>query len=271
MIVPLLLFLRTHSVLIPKVPLRSLAFIGLVGVSIVAAVGTFERTGLVGLFLLAVASWLRARRKVLFLAGIMVGVLLVGYDSSDRWSERMQTINAPTQDSSALTRLLVWDWTWRYVQAHPLGGGFNAYVKSVIVFPGTEAEPEPLVVHGRAFHSVYFELLGEQGFVGIGLFLALVSNTMLTLQGIRRRTRFRPDLAWCPDLAGALQVSLLVLLACGAFIGIAFQPMFYMLFATSVCLQQHVRKALTLPLALRVGALPLRGKPAALAPGRGVI
>jgi hypothetical protein len=37
-----------------------------------------------------------------------------------------------------------------------------------------------------------------------------------------------------------------VLLACGAFIGIAFQPMLWYMFAMTTCLSQHVRQAMRL-------------------------
>ena len=262
MVVPLLLFLRTHGEVIPRSKLCGLVYLGLIVASLTAAVGTFERTGLVGLVVLGVASWIRARRKIVFGIGIALSVVIVLAVSSDRWSARMATIDAPAQDDSALTRLLVWGWTWRFVQSHPLGGGFAVYTKSVIVYPAKDDEEEPVVVIGRAFHSIYFEVLGEQGFLGLALFLALAGNTFWSMQRLRRHTRNRTEMHWCRDLAGALQVSLLILLVCGAFIGIAFQPMFYMLFAMGSCLQQHVRRALAAAPQLRPMAGPAFASPA---------
>jgi O-antigen ligase len=109
-----------------------------------------------------------------------------------------------------------------------------------VEFPGTPDNPEVKVAYGIAFHSVYFEVLGEQGWVGLGLFLSLMGSSLLTLQSVLRRTRRVPHLLWCHDLAAALQNALLILMVCGNFIGIAFQPMLYYLFALSACLRQHV-------------------------------
>jgi len=57
-----------------------------------------------------------------------------------------------------------------------------------------------------------------------------------------RRTRGIENLAWCNDLARALAMALLVLMAGSTFIGIGFQPWYWILFATSFCLSEYVRR-----------------------------
>ncbi len=44
----------------------------------------------------------------------------------------MNTIQGYQADESASTRIAVWGWTWNYVQDHPAGGGFAAYLQNHI-------------------------------------------------------------------------------------------------------------------------------------------
>src|SRR3546814_12545503 len=86
----------------------------------------------------------------------------------------METIRDHKSDQSASTRVAVWAWTWEYAKENPLGGGFNAYIQNHVRVERTaseydpdapqEAEPTVYEEHSRAYHSSYFEMLGEQGY-----------------------------------------------------------------------------------------------------------
>src|SRR3546814_17679041 len=76
---------------------------------------------------------------------------------------------------SASTRLAVWKWTLDYVKDHPGGGGFDNYLQNkftyvmqerVIDAAGSRMEKRMITDHGRAYHTAYFELLGELGYFG---------------------------------------------------------------------------------------------------------
>ena len=162
--------------------------------------------------------------------------------TSTAWNERISTISAYQTEDSALGRILVWQWTLQFVATHPAGGGFNSYQINEIRFPPNAYNPEGEIARGKAFHSIYFEVLGEHGWPGIILFGGLVLTSLISLQNVVRRARLTPELASCRDLAFALQVSLVVLLACGLFIGVAFQPMLYYLFALSACVSHHAQR-----------------------------
>ena len=126
-----------------------------------------------------------------------------------------------------------------------------------------------MVQHGRAFHSIYFEVLGEQGWVGLALFLEIVFSSMQGLRKVVRRSKGIPDLEWCSDLAKALFGSLLIILCGGAFIGIAFVPFIYYLFTACVCVSEYVRRYLAenyAPLG-RMRLATRRPSPAVAGPG----
>jgi probable O-glycosylation ligase (exosortase A-associated) len=237
------LHLGRYQIILPSWRIMKWGYFGLAFACFVAAIGTYERDALVGIVVVAGALWLRSRRKLMWaaIAGVAF-VALGGYmvESNSTWVQRMMTIG-DAHEGSSYGRILVWEWTLDFVREHPFGGGFYAYVIDTITIPGTGANPEPVVIHGKAFHSIYFELLGEQGWPGLGLFFAMVTATFLTLRRITRLCRTMEGMAWAADLAVTLMIALSVLLVCGAFIGIAFQPEMYYTFAMAVMLRQHVR------------------------------
>lgn len=244
MLVPLVVFLKDHNTLFPKLRIVTLGYLGIIAAAILGAVGTYQRTALVGLAVLAGAAWLKSQRKVLLALVIALAGAAIVYFASAQWWQRMDTIDTPATEASALGRLMVWRWTLDFALANPFGGGFEAYRINRILLPSPDPTKEPIVEVGKAFHSIYFEMLGEHGWPGLFILLALIGLSFLNMQRVIGRGRKHPGLVWAVDLAKQLQVSLLVLVTCGAFIGIAFQPMLYFTFAITECLHQHVRRCL---------------------------
>jgi len=237
-IIPLILFLKDHGSLVPKNRFTSLVYWGLCGACVAATIGTHARTGIIGFAVVGLAIWLKSKHKLaLALAGtIAVGVGL--HLASNSWVDRMSTIQSYDSENSALGRIRVWEWTIDYVKENPLGGGFNVFVINSVTLP-TETGVD-LVVKGKAFHSIYFEVLGEHGFVGLFLFLAIAGFSFLYLWKAVRAGREYQELQWTAALASALIVSLITLMACGAFIGIAFQPPLYYIFSAAFCIHAYV-------------------------------
>jgi putative inorganic carbon (HCO3(-)) transporter len=243
MLVPLLLVLRRHSLLIQSPALRNAIYLFYIVIGAFGAIGTFARTAIVGAGVMVFGLLFHSRRKVLFVCLALPIAASLSVVLSTQWRDRISTIENPQADTSADTRLIIWNWTLDYAQSHPYGGGFYVHNTSRIVVP-TPGQEQPVVEIGRAPHSVYFELLGEHGWIGLALFLSIATASLLTLMRTSRRCRPVPDLAWCRDLAKALQISILTVLACGAFIGISYQPTLWNLFALSVCVSEYARRYL---------------------------
>jgi probable O-glycosylation ligase (exosortase A-associated) len=236
MAIPLALYLGRHTQLLPRTRLVKLGYMGLAGCALVTALGTYERSALVALVALGGYMLMRSRRKMLFGLCMALGAVAVVALMSSEWTERISTLNDPTADSSALIRLLTWEWTLKYVVANPFGGGFNCFVINRIELPNGH------VHFGRAFQSIYFEMLGQHGWLGLGLFLGIIARTMIGLRQLRRRIRDIPHLAWCADMADALQAGMVVFLTAGAFVDIAFQPELWYFIAMFVSLSEYVRR-----------------------------
>jgi putative inorganic carbon (HCO3(-)) transporter len=105
-------------------------------------------------------------------------------------------------------------------------------------------------------------VLGEHGWVGLAIFLAIFAVFFLDMWHIRRQVRDRPDLEWIGDLARALSQSMLIFMTGAAFVGIAFSPLQYYLFALAVCASAALRRAAAAPVSAPAGSRrPRRDQP----------
>ncbi|RVU04239.1 putative O-glycosylation ligase, exosortase A system-associated [Novosphingobium umbonatum] len=265
-IIPLILWLGKNGTIFPPDWRTKLFSYALTFSALLIPVGTEARTGLLCAGLLAVLMMRSVRYRWLYLAGLALAGLAVQPLLPSSFSSRMGTIENNKADQSASTRLAVWKWTLSYAGDHPFGGGFDSYRGNKLVVNTKQEEGSGATVQvnsnkivdaGRAFHSAYFEMLGEQGWPGLALWLILQISGLLQLEAIRRRLRKsegaqdRRD----ADLALALQQGHLVYLLGAAFVGIAYQPFIYMLIALQIALVQQVRRRTEMrlnPLARRV-------------------
>jgi putative inorganic carbon (hco3(-)) transporter len=237
--VPLAIFLASHSQLVPKFKLMPVAYWAIAGLAIATALGTYERSALVGLVVLGIYMWIRTKHKFGFGIVMTVVACLVIYTTSGAWNARVSTIGNFEQENSAYGRVLVWQWTLGFVAEHPMGGGFATYLIDHIELPARDGDPGH-TEFGRAFHSTYFEVLGEHGFPGIAIFLSLVGSTLFMLRRLAKKGRAYPELQWIVGLSDALQSGLAVFLTSGAFVGLAFQPMFWYFISMSICLSAYM-------------------------------
>jgi len=215
-------------------------------------VATGARTGFVCLVLLGGMYWLQSKRKVVSgIAVLMLAVLVVMF-APERWKDRMETIGEYKADTSALTRILVWQWAIGFAKDNPMGGGFRAYEVNVLHMPPDEWNPEGWIQRGRAPHSTWFEVLTEVGWPGTFIFLALIAVTFWSLFRVWKRTRGVEELLWVNDLARALGMALVVLMAGSTFIGIGFKSWYWFMFASAFILSEYLRRV-TSPVKPRPG------------------
>ena len=183
--------------------------------------------------------WLKSRHKMWTLLALVVALAVMVPFMPEHWFERMQSIQSFDEDRSAMGRINAWWFAWNLVQDYPLtGGGYGAFDRGLFLIYA----PDP--THFVDAHSIYFEVLGEQGFVGLTLFLALGLGALYAGGWVIRRTKRDPELRWARDLAAMLQVSLIGYAAGGLFLGLAYFDLYYHLIALVILLKYLVRKAL---------------------------
>ncbi len=152
-------YILTNSIAASAIPWRRVMLVGWAATAIVCMIGTAARAGLVslGAFLTMGISGMGNKIK-LSLAALVIAAMAYPY-LPEAWLERMGTIKGYETDSSAMGRLRVWTWTSNFVATHPFGGGFDVYLANQITREQDGSRK------AKAFHSIYFELLGEQGYL----------------------------------------------------------------------------------------------------------
>lgn len=251
-IMPLILWLARYGTIFKPSHYVWAFAIALCFACLLIPVGTQARTGLVCAAFLGLLGLRDSKRKATYIGIIIGGALLALPLLPAAFAARMDTIGNYQSDESASTRVAVWGWTWNHVLEHPLGGGFDMYrqnelqVNKVVVHNvGGQITREiiPYTDRARAFHSSYFEMLGEQGFPGLFLWLLLQLICVIRMEKLRRRyaTPVFEDM-WIRPLASALQGGHIVYLLGSLFVGIAFQPFIYMLIALQIGLHTYVKR-----------------------------
>jgi len=233
-------------------------------------VGTSARTGLVCIGVLGLLLMRTAQHRFAYGAAAAAALVVAMPFLPASFTDRMGTIIGYQGDQSASTRLAVWQWTMDYAKDHPLGGGFDAYRANSFTYQTRNVSGEggnvlvefsEVTEEARAYHSSYFELLGEQGYPGLAMWLLLQAMGVWQMEQIRRRfTRKGEPPTWQAGLANALQQAQLVYLVGAAFVGIAFQPFIFLLVGLQISLASLARR---MPLAQEVAAKPwLKGQTA---------
>lgn len=249
-LIPIILWLMRHGTIYP-LDWRVKTFgYALVFACLLIPVGTEARTGLICIGVLAVLHLRDVKRRILYLGMLgAAGAVAVAFVPSS-FTTRMETINDYKADSSATARLAVWGWTWDYAQRNPTGGGFDAYrgnslrvetQSSATSGEVTSVKTATAIDEGRAYHSSYFEMLGEQGFPGLLLWLCIHGWGVVRMETLRRRYKDDVDQPWVSGLATALQGAHIIYLVGSLFVAIAFQPFMWMLVGVQIGLDTYLR------------------------------
>jgi putative inorganic carbon (HCO3(-)) transporter len=222
-----------------------------------AALGSYSRGALVGILAMVVYLWWKSPKKAMM--GTVVVLLLPAAIAfmPDKWTARMDTINTYQEDESAMGRINAWKMATNLALDRPLvGGGISIWTGSVFA----RYAPNPNDVH--AAHSIYFQVLGEHGFVGLGLYLLLAFLTFRRCSWIIRTTAKRDDLKWAATLGTMIQVSLLGFAVGGAFLSLAYYDVPYYLMALVVCTGYLVENTLKAESAAKAGGRAQQVMPA---------
>jgi probable O-glycosylation ligase (exosortase A-associated) len=167
----------------------------------------------------------------------------------ETWWAKMGTIATYEQDSSAMGRIEAWGFAVNLALHRPIvGGGFGAFVPEAfaVYAPGVQA---------RSGHSIYFDTLGNHGFVGLGLFVLLMFASWRTGSRILSLTKKTPELRWAYDLAAMCQVCLLGYWTGGAFLSLSYFDGYYVIISllvlTRVVVERELKAAAGSPGAAR--------------------
>lgn len=183
---------------------------------VIAAFGSHSRGALVAIIAMSGVFWWRSPNKgalaiLFFITAVALLPML-----PEHWWTRMQTISEYQVDASAIGRLNAWHVAWEVAKHELFGAGMSYQYPEYFFLYG---KYETIV---RAAHSIYFEILGNHGFIGLFLFLLIWITTFREAGWLMRNARSTPHTLWAAQLGAMAQVSLVGYAVGGAFLSLAY-------------------------------------------------
>ena len=130
---------------------------------------------------------------------------------------------------------------WNLAKDRPLtGGGFETYARWIF------EKYNPAYQGSHSAHSIYFQVLGEHGFIALGLFLLFWFLVWRMCSQVATMTRSQSPYQWAYWLAQMVKVSLVAYLVGGAFLNLAYWDMPYYLFVAVAVTRDCIKQQRTL-------------------------
>jgi len=194
----------------------------------IAALGTQSRGAFLAAGAMVAFLWLKSEKKLVPGIVIATATALTLNFMPDSWWDKMHTTLNYQEDTSAMGRINAWQFAINLTKDRPLiGGGFETFTRELFAIYA----PNPARFNDA--HSIYFEVLGEHGYVGLALFLLLALFAWRTGSRLIRLAK-APEHKWARQLAATAQVSLIGYWAGGAFLGLAYFDAYYLIISVLV-------------------------------------
>ncbi|MEK6528783.1 MAG: putative O-glycosylation ligase, exosortase A system-associated [Nitrospirota bacterium] len=220
-----------------------LVFGGTFIMSIISVVFTYSRGGFISLAAVIPLLLLKTRYKFILIPAVLVILMTGTLFIPEQWFNRIETIKTYNESRAAMGRINAWYTAWNVAKDRPfVGSGFEG-------LRGTTRfiySPEPESTAGDV-HSIYFEILGEHGFVAFGLFSALILYTFATIHKLRKNSTIDSKFRWIDSYLNMFQISLVAYMVGGLFLGRAYFDLFYHLVAMVVIAKVLINKEIRQP------------------------
>ncbi len=242
MAIPLMYFLRS---LFARRWIR-LVFLLAMMLTAAAAIGSQSRGALLAIVAMVGLFWIRLEptgmhgsrggggQKTKFAVLILASGIALASFMPTSWHSRMDSIADYQEDTSAQGRINAWHMAWNLASERFFGGGFDIYNKPTFM----AYAPNPDDVH--AAHSIYFQVLGEHGFVGLIVFLLIWFFTWRWAGWLRVNAKYDAETEWASVLGAMIQASLIGYLVGGAFLSLAYFDLPYNLLVLVVLTRRWV-------------------------------
>lgn len=225
--------------------------LGTIALTAVAVIGTQSRGGFIAM--LALGAWflVKSERKLLATATLAVLALGLSQVITSEWLSRIDTIDEANKDASFMGRVVAWKLSFILAAENPF---FGAGFKGLEYFPVWSELSEkfhsfpwfytgdalPDTEKARAAHSVYFQVLGDHGFVGFAIYLAMLLAAFAKARNIARLSRSQRLPEWIPRVTTALQLSLVVFCIGGAALSFAYFDLTFAIVALLIVIERRL-------------------------------
>ena len=217
-----------------------------------AIAGSGSRGGFIALAV--VLGWLVMTSRKRWSALVLVSILALLFVNlaPDQWFNRISTIEDAGEDASFMGRVIAWKVSSAMALSNPIfGGGFHA-VQVQDIWDQFKAAPGLLgflnlptpEFSAKAAHSIYFEVMGDMGFVGLFIFMAILLYGIRARFLIKRQLRYMgTQWLWARDMADMLMLGIIAYMAGGAAVSLAYFEVIYMVVMLMEMLRLHVTRA----------------------------
>ncbi|MCB2106391.1 MAG: putative O-glycosylation ligase, exosortase A system-associated [Rhodobacteraceae bacterium] len=203
----------------------------------IAIIGTFSRGGFIALSIALGSVLFQHKRKILYIviALAMLGPMAMQF-VPQQYLDRISTISNASEDSSFQGRVDAWLVAFQAAADFPFGTGFEGPIQPAIwdrYLPGVES---------HAAHSIYFQVLGEQGWPGLIIYLVVLFSVWRAMGDLIRLGKSHPDRRWAYDLAIAVRTCLLVFATGGGALSVAYSDTFFLMVCTGISAHTYISR-----------------------------
>ena len=231
--------------------LARLGLLGTIALLVIAVIGTQSRGGFIALLALGAYMFIKSDRKLIMGLAIVILAVFVAQLASNEWMARINSIESADQDNSFMGRVVAWKLSFIMAMQHPMFGGS---FKSLEYLPNWlelsrhfgsyswfyTGDAVPATNYARAAHSVYFQVLGEHGFVGLLMYVSILFIAFRKASRISRLARAMNAPSWLPTLATMLQLSIFVFALGGAALSFAYFDLIFAIIGLVLVLETRV-------------------------------
>ncbi|KGJ96780.1 putative O-glycosylation ligase, exosortase A system-associated [Colwellia psychrerythraea] len=245
MSIPLIIYLISQT----KHKLLRTGLIFLAILNVVAIVGTYSRGGFIGLIILAGYFLIKSKRKTLWIIVTIIALSIASSLVPSGWSDRMNSVStASSQDGSFIGRLWAWKISVKIANNNFFGNSFLAsqdplawglYRTEIDDFGPIDTPPIPADKAAKAAHNLYFQVLGDLGYIGLLTYLLIIFILYLRLKKLSQKARLH-GYEWCSQLSSMMSVSLIAFMMTGANVSMAYFDLFYILIALSYVIEYKI-------------------------------
>lgn len=220
--------------------------------TILTIIATNSRGGFLAMSVLGVWYFIASRRKGFAALALVVGVVLVFSMAPDSWFERVSTIGTASDDQSFMNRVAAWRVSLSIGMSNPIfGGGFSA-VQNFWIWDQYKDMSSIFAIDmslysAKAAHSIYFQVIGDMGFVGLALYLFMFYSAHFNRKCIRSKIKKsgRTDMVWAVDMADTMFLSLFAFMVGGAGVSLPYYEIIFILIGLLATLNTIVDKKIT--------------------------
>ncbi|TFH09551.1 MAG: putative O-glycosylation ligase, exosortase A system-associated [Nitrosomonadales bacterium] len=216
-----------------------------------ASIASYSRGALLAIAVMGAFLWFKSHHKLRLALLFIIAIPIMVANMPEQWGLRMNTIETYQADTSVQGRFNAWEMAFNLTKDRPvLGGGFEVTTPELFARYAPNKTDIP-----RAAHSIYFQALGEHGYVGLSLYLLLGFLTWRTGTWIIRNTRGIDEYQWATSLATMIQVSLVGFAMGGTFLSLLYFDVPFYLMAALIVTRSIVEKELKEKIVLAISTV----------------